>query len=527
MTRARRHIVPLLLLALSGLFLIAGLALASTTNEGAEVATILLVATGIAVILAALALAIVSAQRSVARMLQQHTRLLNEQIHTMRARQSRHEYAHTTRLAHIESMTETIRGDVEILHPPAAAPASPDLDSALHHEAAPRALFVTSNGHGMGHLSRCIAISRAGAGIIDPAILTLSTAYSAARGLGVPIEHFPSHGSSPLSREAWNRAFATHLDRTLTSQFPDVVVFDGPVVYRGVTQACRRRGIPLVWLRRGTWKADTDRTQYDSPHLAADHVLVPLEFFETDKDQAQAPTITHVSPITIMESFAQDERGRALAELGLPPAGQYALVQCGRSEVDGRSAAELAVDMILRETEYTPVVLESSVSLSAPNAGPNVRVLRNRYPISHLAAAFDFAVLAAGYNSVHEALATRLPSAFVPNTASQTDDQAMRARKARETNLGFCVESVTDLHRAILTLSSPTNRQTLGERLARLEAWDGAQAAAHTILRIASAQRRVGPPRGPTESLWASHTTSASKDRPDETAAHGHLSTSG
>jgi predicted glycosyltransferase len=50
-------------------------------------------------------------------------------------------------------------------------------------------------------------------------------------------------------------------------------------------------------------------------------------------------------------------------------------------------------------------------------------------------AAFDLVLLAAGYNSFHEALSTATPAIFVPNAATRTDDQEARSRWARDHGL--------------------------------------------------------------------------------------------
>jgi predicted glycosyltransferase len=51
---------------------------------------------------------------------------------------------------------------------------------------------------------------------------------------------------------------------------------------------------------------------------------------------------------------------------------------------------------------------------------------------------FDFAVIAGGYNSVHESVFLRLPSIILPNTETGNDDQLTRALQAAETG-GFIV----------------------------------------------------------------------------------------
>jgi len=51
--------------------------------------------------------------------------------------------------------------------------------------------------------------------------------------------------------------------------------------------------------------------------------------------------------------------------------------------------------------------------------------------------AFDGAISAAGYNSVHELIPARVPSLFVPKSSSRTDDQEARARFLAERGLAL------------------------------------------------------------------------------------------
>jgi len=52
------------------------------------------------------------------------------------------------------------------------------------------------------------------------------------------------------------------------------------------------------------------------------------------------------------------------------------------------------------------------------------------YPNSKYFSAFDFAVVAAGYNSVCEVVMLGLPAVFFPNIETGADDQAKRAMQA-------------------------------------------------------------------------------------------------
>jgi UDP-N-acetylglucosamine:LPS N-acetylglucosamine transferase len=78
----------------------------------------------------------------------------------------------------------------------------------------------------------------------------------------------------------------------------------------------------------------------------------------------------------------------------------------------------------LRSRGLVPVVAASPLS---PPPTVEGALVRQRYPLAPSLAAFDVVVLAAGYNSVVEAVACRAPAVLVPNPAAAVDDQLARA----------------------------------------------------------------------------------------------------
>src|SRR5699024_355989 len=102
-------------------------------------------------------------------------------------------------------------------------------------------LFVTSNGAGLGHISRSLAIARQLPAGRNFEILTLSSAFRRAAALGVTVHYFPSSGASGVSSREWNQHFRAHVFRLLEKTRPRVVVFDGTWVYTALTEVCRMR----------------------------------------------------------------------------------------------------------------------------------------------------------------------------------------------------------------------------------------------------------------------------------------------
>jgi UDP:flavonoid glycosyltransferase YjiC (YdhE family) len=104
------------------------------------------------------------------------------------------------------------------------------------------------------------------------------------------------------------------------------------------------------------------------------------------------------------------------------------------------------------------------------------------YPLSRCFNAIDLTFAAAGYNSFHEQIAFAVPTAFVPNVLTQTDDQDARARHAGETGTGVYLPQAEGpaLAEAVARLTDPDARALVADRCRQLYPGNGAgEAIAH------------------------------------------------
>jgi hypothetical protein len=82
--------------------------------------------------------------------------------------------------------------------------------------------------------------------------------------------------------------------------------------------------------------------------------------------------------------------------------------------------------------------------------GLDLKVIRH-FPLANVLSAFDAAICAAGYNSVHEELAAKIPTLFIPNIRG-TDNQAARAAWAADNKVALTVDQ-SDLSHITLNAS--------------------------------------------------------------------------
>src|SRR4051794_11983720 len=140
-----------------------------------------------------------------------------------------------------------------------------------------RAIFLSPNGIGMGHLTRLLAVARWCSADLEPVFLSMSQAVGVVREWGYVAEYFPYHAHTGETADAWNAALRARLEEAIAFYDARCVVFDGNVPYQGLT-ACRRAhpDRAFVWIRRGLWRAEAGRAAIErSRHF--DLVVEPGE----------------------------------------------------------------------------------------------------------------------------------------------------------------------------------------------------------------------------------------------------------
>lgn len=405
------------------------------------------------------------------------------EVRDTRVKQSRHEFKQELLLDRIDSTATTLLGDLDSFRSDEVVPKLEPIPWRGVSPDGPKILFITSNGSGMGHLSRCLAVAaeaeRQGC---RTAVLTLSMAYEVVRQSGYPVMYHPSSAASPWSVSTWNRSFARFLQTRLSADRPDLVMFDGTAVYRGVTQTCRRLETPLVWLRRGMWKDSVSRVQYDRPLDVSDFVIVPGEVTgDAPHDQKEVAYVGPISQASQIEILDADKAKRAL---GLESQGRYALIQVGSAQLEDQSAVAASIECLNSlGTDLIPVVLVSPIADQDIEIMGAV-VVHGRYPLAPYLKAFEFGVCSAGYNSVHENLTVGLPAVYIPNTAAVTDDQTARAELVAESGMGLVARSTAELHVALRSILDDRKGATMRSALATRSVEDGGGATVLAMMDI-------------------------------------------
>lgn len=356
--------------------------------------------------------------------------------------------------------------------------------------AARRILFVTSNGTGLGHLTRSLAIARRLGPELEPVFITFSAGAPVVREQGFPVEYIASYDRPGAGTDlGWTLRTRERLRVAVGEIEPAVVMFDGTHPYERLLPALRSTGAPLVWCRRALWRADADTAPLHRTHL----FNAVLEPGELDPDVDRGPTAARraeahaIDPVVLLDRTELDGRDEAERTLGLEPGKRHVLVQLGQG-AGVREATALCLSRLAGMPGVQAAALASHLS-ALDDVPDGVVHLESTYPIARHFAAFDAAVSASGYNAFHELTAARVPALFVP-IDRQTDDQAARARGAERAGTGLAVDGPDDprLEGLLHELLEPARQAGLRAGLDGLGEWRGAEQAAVWLERLAAAQ---------------------------------------
>ncbi len=359
----------------------------------------------------------------------------------------------------------------------------PELQPGPQQGAAP-VLFVSSNGTGMGHLTRLLAMARRAGPGVAPVFASMSQAVpvvgSGDAGVAFGWEYIPSKGDLGIGIRRWNVLFERRFGELVERRRPAAVVFDGTYPYDGLLAAADRvPGLKLVWSRRGMWRADATGGQL-ARSGRFDLVVEPGDLAaEEDRGAtARRTDALRVDPVTLLDREEMVSREEAAAVLGVDPDRPTALLTLSKGAVEdptqglGLVVAKLAAVPGLQVVLTRPVIASALGPISDRVHAVSV------YPIARYLAAVDLAVSACGYNSFHELLGSAVPTAFVPGPVP-LDDQPARARWAQRAGVGLHLTELTPpaVDAMVEVMADRVRRERMAQRCRELRRPNGAAEA--------------------------------------------------
>lgn len=358
-----------------------------------------------------------------------------------------------------------------------------------------RILMVATNGIGLGHITRLMAIAERLPDDADPIFFTRSGGSALAYARGHAVDYTPSGLTIGVTDDSWNRAYAQELLTAVEAFDVSAVVFDGNRPFPGlIAVAESRRDLAWIWIRRALWRLD-----HNFDPGAQDTFDMVIEPGELAHDEDHGPTrdmpgTVAVPPLLLLDPGTGLPRREAAAKLGVAPDRFTVAVQLGsQRNFDFEDLPGLIFKELARRNIQTVQVLNP---LAKPSKQEWPSVLRTSvYPLAEYVGAIDLLVTTAGYNSFHESILGGMPSIFVPNEAPEMDDQHLRAVYAQTAGLGLCLR-YSELDRVATTLDlalSEDFRTEVRRRLARLSYVNGAAMAAKAVEQLVFSIRADRP----------------------------------
>jgi UDP:flavonoid glycosyltransferase YjiC (YdhE family) len=352
-------------------------------------------------------------------------------------------------------------------------------------------LFVSSNGVGLGHLSRLLAIANRMNGNFQPIFATMSQGLAVVRDAGYHAEYLPHHFYAECDRGVWNDWLRLEISRLIELFGIGALIYDGGSPYRGVSEAvANTSNVKSVWCRRAMWRdalwdQAIDQTKFVDLVIEPGELAAARDIGATVAHRGQAQ---HVEPVLLLDEADLLSREDARLRLGLDPDRPAVLLQLGSgNHVSLVPAIDRMIAAIEAGGEIQPVIAEWMIADRSLDHWPQVRRLTG-FPNAAYFRAFDFVVSSAGYNSFHELLHFAVPTVFVPIEVSYLDNQAARAAFAADEGLALSLGlSDMELFPEVLEqMMDPETRSRLAETCRRHRRPNGAAEAAALIAELAA-----------------------------------------
>lgn len=352
-----------------------------------------------------------------------------------------------------------------------------------------RICFLSSNGVGLGHLTRQMAIAQRMGSQWRPFFVTMSYAAGLASKSGYPTLFIPHHYALGTESVDWNPQLELELELLARHAPPAALIYDATAVYGGVIETmARHRDIYSVWMRRPMWR-ETHR-EFLSLSDRFHSIVEPGELAD-ELDEGPTKEFQHqvhrVPPVLLLAPEERLERKQARRNLALADDAIVVALQLGSgTNFDVGPVRKAVIETLLRNPDVVVLDLRSPVRSTGSHEIPSSPRYRRvvMFPAFRHSRAFDAAVCAPGYNTFHENILGGIPTLFVPNEADEMDQQLSRARWAERMGMALLIrfsDRLTEIGPSIERLLDRMEQRKMAEKCKRIEWTNGAGAIARFI----------------------------------------------
>ena len=357
----------------------------------------------------------------------------------------------------------------------------------------PTIILATSNGIGMGHLARATAVAEELKGVARPILVSVASGIAEIPSTtGIPCEYIPGKTRRWMPAHRWDRYFRDRLIAIADETGASVISFDGVVPYPGfIATKLKRPDLTIVWVRRGLWQKNLLRFALPFQSRLVDLIIEPGDIA---RSYDHGPTSHRkdaklTSPVSLYSKARALSRENARNVLGLDADRPAVLVQLGTGDSDMNEKMRAALTGLVGWQGLHVVLTKDPVDAQGTSLVPDgldIKVQRY-FPLADVLAAFDGAIAATGYNSVHELLPAQIPTVFISNIRG-TDDQDARAKWCHDHGYALRADhaDLVDITTTVARLSDAALRQSLQNKCVELSNTNGGSEIAQILLSLAT-----------------------------------------
>ena len=345
----------------------------------------------------------------------------------------------------------------------------------------------------MGHLARATAVAEELKNTAQPIIVSVAGGIAEVPAIiGIPCEYIPGQTRRWLPPHRWDRYFRDRLIAISDETGARVISFDGVVPYPGfIATKLKRPDLSIVWVRRGLWQKNILRFALPFQSRLVDAIIEPGDIARAydNGPTSKLKDAIVTSPVSLYSKVRTHSRDEARKILGLDSNRPAVLVQLGTGDTDMNEKMHAALSGLLAWPGLQVVLTknpEDAQGRSLVPAGLDTKIQRY-FPLADVLAAFDGAIAAAGYNSVHELLPAQIPTVLISNIRG-TDDQDARAKWCHDHGYALRADhaNLSDITATVKKLSDDSVRNTLHSKCAELSDTNGGKQIAEILLNLAN-----------------------------------------
>jgi UDP-N-acetylglucosamine:LPS N-acetylglucosamine transferase len=361
----------------------------------------------------------------------------------------------------------------------------------------PTIILATSNGIGMGHLARATAVAEELKGVARPVLVSVASGIAEIPSTtGIPCEYIPGKARRWMPAHRWDRYFCDRLIAIADETGASVISFDGVVPYPGfIATKLKRPDLTIVWVRRGLWQKNLLRFALPFQSRLVDLIIEPGDIARA---YDHGPTshrndATLTSPVSLYSKACALSRDDARKVLGLDADRPAVLVQLGTGDSDMNEKMRAALTGLVGWQGLQVVLTKDPVDAEGKSLVPDgldIKVQRY-FPLADVLAAFDGAIAATGYNSVHELLPAQIPTVLISNIRG-TDDQDARAKWCHDHGYALRADhaNLVDITATVAKLLDATVRESLSKKCAELSDTSGGAQISQILFSLATSAKK-------------------------------------